>query len=95
MALFVELVRHVASLARLTLTSEEEERLGAELSNILSAMDELRSLDTSQVEPTSHANPTEGALREDQVFPSLPAERAVAGAPAKAGTQFVVPRVVE
>lgn len=96
MALSLEEVRQVANLARLSLTAEEEERLRGDLSKILDAVEELKALDTSGVEPTSHASFGEGPLlREDEPHASLGTERALANAPAKSGTSFAVPKIIE
>ncbi len=46
-------VRHVAALASLQLTDEEEERMQRDLSAILGYIGELNELDTSHVEPLS------------------------------------------
>ena len=45
-------VLHVARLARLALTEEEVERLGAQLSAILEAVGKVAELDLEGVEPT-------------------------------------------
>lgn len=95
MSLTPEQVRHVAALARLSLTSEEEQRYGAQLSAILEAMEQLRALPTEDVEPTSHASLAAGLLRRDEPAPSLQPERAVANAPARSGTSFAVPKILE
>jgi aspartyl-tRNA(Asn)/glutamyl-tRNA(Gln) amidotransferase subunit C len=94
MALTLEQVRHVAELARLALTPEEERRFVHQLSAILEAMETLREVDTTGVPPTSHASDP-GALREDDVQPSLPTEAALVNAPARAGTSFAVPKIIE
>ncbi|HVE87326.1 MAG TPA: Asp-tRNA(Asn)/Glu-tRNA(Gln) amidotransferase subunit GatC [Myxococcales bacterium] len=95
MALTVEQVRHVAALARLKLTPEEEQRFTAQLSAILDHMAELQALDTSGVEPTSHAALEEPRLRPDEVQPSLDPEQGLENAPRRSGTSFAVPRVIE
>jgi aspartyl-tRNA(Asn)/glutamyl-tRNA(Gln) amidotransferase subunit C len=95
MALSLEEVRHVASLARLSLSAEEEERYRHQLSAILEAMEQLKALNTDQVEPTSHAIAVEGMLREDVVVPSMDPEKALANAPARVGTSFAVPKIIE
>ncbi len=91
MKLTVEQVRHVATLARLSLSSEEEERYATQLSAILDAVAQLEELDVSGVEPTSHASLASSLLREDVRRPSLPPEKS----PAKAGTSFAVPKILE
>ena len=95
MKLTVEQVRHVATLARLSLTTEEEERYATQLSAILDAVAQLQELDVSGVEPTSHASLASSLLREDATRPSLPPEKALANAPAKVGTSFAVPKILE
>jgi aspartyl-tRNA(Asn)/glutamyl-tRNA(Gln) amidotransferase subunit C len=95
MKLSREQVRHVATLAHLALTEEEEARMLEQLSAILEAMETLRELDTSSVEPTSHAAAEVGGWREDAVRPSLPPEKALGNAPARVGTSFAVPRILE
>lgn len=95
MALTLEQVRGVAQLARLSLTEEEERRYQVQLSAILEAVEALGALDTDAVEPTSHAVYDAPVLREDIVRPSLGAQRAVAHAPAKVGTSFAVPKIIE
>jgi aspartyl-tRNA(Asn)/glutamyl-tRNA(Gln) amidotransferase subunit C len=95
MKLSREQVPHVATLAHLALTDEEEAKVQEQLSAILEAMETLRELDTAEVEPTSHAVSDVGGWREDAVEPSLPPEKALANAPAKVGTSFAVPRILE
>ncbi|MBX5484656.1 MAG: Asp-tRNA(Asn)/Glu-tRNA(Gln) amidotransferase subunit GatC [Myxococcaceae bacterium] len=95
MALTLEQVRHVAALARLALTPDEERACQQQLSVILDAMEVLSRVDTEGVEPTTSATFAEGALRPDVVQPSLGAEKAVANAPAKAGTSFAVPKILD
>jgi aspartyl-tRNA(Asn)/glutamyl-tRNA(Gln) amidotransferase subunit C len=95
MKLTVEQVRHVATLARLSLTPEEEERYATQLSAVLDAVGQLQELDVSGVEPTSHASLASSLLREDVARPSLPPEKGLANAPAKVGTSFAVPKILE
>jgi len=95
MRLTREEVRHVATLAHLALSPEEEVRMQEQLSAILEAVETLRELDTSAVEPTSHAASSVGNWREDRVQPSLPVEKALGAAPARVGTSFAVPRILE
>jgi aspartyl-tRNA(Asn)/glutamyl-tRNA(Gln) amidotransferase subunit C len=88
-------IKYVAHLARLALTPEEEEQLGAQLGNILHYIEKLNQLDVSQVEPTSHAVPLVNVTREDVVRPSLSNEEALKNAPSKANGLFLVPKIVE
>ncbi len=88
-------VDHVGRLARLGLSEEEKERMRAELDSILTYVEKLNQLDTSQVEPTSHVIPMINVLREDGVHPSLPQGESLANAPDRHGELFRVPRILE
>jgi aspartyl-tRNA(Asn)/glutamyl-tRNA(Gln) amidotransferase subunit C len=88
-------IRDVAHLARLALTPEEEQRLGAQLGSILGYIEKLKELDVSQVEPTAHATPRVNVFRLDEPAPSLAHEEALRNAPATANGLFLVPKIVE
>lgn len=87
-------VEEIALLARLALDSEEIDRLAGELTAILEHMAALRAVDTSGVEPMTHAVPTDLRLRADEVEPSLPADEALAQAPDRADDCFRVPHII-
>jgi aspartyl-tRNA(Asn)/glutamyl-tRNA(Gln) amidotransferase subunit C len=88
-------VKYVAHLARISLSPEEEQKIGAQLGNILGYIEKLKELDVSQVEPTAHAVPLVNITRPDEIRPSLPTEEALRNAPAKANGLFLVPKIVE
>lgn len=88
-------VEHVARLARLELSPAEKERMGRELDGILAYIDKLRSVDTSGVEPTSHAVPITNVMRDDVPGPSLSRAETLANAPDRHGDLFRVPRILE
>ena len=88
-------VEHVARLARLALEPTELEALTGQMDAILGYVEKLNELDTEGIEPTSHAVPMENAFRSDEVKPSIGIERAQQNAPAKDGSCFKVPKVIE
>jgi aspartyl-tRNA(Asn)/glutamyl-tRNA(Gln) amidotransferase subunit C len=90
-----ELVDHVARLARLDLSEEETARMQSQLGDILGYIGLLDELDLSDVPPTSHVIDMVNVMRDDEVKPSLPVEKGLANAPAKEGTTFKVPRIIE
>ena len=51
-------VAHIAKLARLYLTTEEEARMQQEMSSILEYVGQLAEVDTTGVPPTTHVQPT-------------------------------------
>ncbi len=96
MALSVEEVRRIAALARLRLQPAEEERLAGELSAILDYVRQLEELDVTGVEPMTHALAAGATpFREDGTAPGLSHADALANAPARSGTCFQVPRIIE
>jgi aspartyl-tRNA(Asn)/glutamyl-tRNA(Gln) amidotransferase subunit C len=87
-----EQVLHVARLARLELSEEEQERMRGELSKVLDHIERIGELgDLADVEPTSHVIAVENALRADEPRPSLPVETALASAPESDMGGFRVP----
>ncbi len=95
--LSLEEVRRIAALARLELSADEERLFAGQLSAILDYVDPLKALDVTGVEPMTHALAAGDAppLRADEVRPGLPVEKALAAAPARDGTCFQVPRIIE
>ena len=88
-------IQYVAHLARIELTPAEEQKLAAQLSNILGYIEKLKELDVSGVEPTAHAVPRINVTRPDEVRPGLTNDQALANAPARANGLFMVPKIVE
>lgn len=88
----------MADLANLRLTSEEIDRMAHDLDEILTHMDKLDELDTSNVEPMAQvlfeAEET-ASLRPDVEHAPLGTEVALANAPAKGAGHFKVPKVIE
>jgi aspartyl-tRNA(Asn)/glutamyl-tRNA(Gln) amidotransferase subunit C len=89
-----ETVQHVAKLARLALTDEEEERFAQQLGQILGYVEQLEQLDTEGLEPTSHSIPLHNVLRADTRRQSLPHEDLLAGAPQAEQGMFRVPKIL-
>ena len=94
MAITREQVLHVAELARLALTEEEVERLGAQLNAILEAVSKVSELDLTDVPPTSHPLDLVNVWADDEPRESLPHEGAFANAPERDGDFFRVPPAV-
>jgi aspartyl-tRNA(Asn)/glutamyl-tRNA(Gln) amidotransferase subunit C len=88
-------VQRVAVLARLRLTQEEETQLTEQLDHILAYMEKLDEVDTSKVEPFSHAVDAVNAWREDKVTNRPDADALLANAPDRDNTFFKVPKIIE
>jgi aspartyl-tRNA(Asn)/glutamyl-tRNA(Gln) amidotransferase subunit C len=90
-----EEVARIASLARLSLDAEETERTTTQLDAILDYVAQLSEVVTTGIEPTSHTLPMRTPLREDRAVPGMPPALAVANAPQREGSAFVVPLVID
>lgn len=90
-----DLIKYLESLARITLSESEEEKVGKELQDILTYIDTLNELDTTDVEAMSHSFPITNVLRKDEVKPSMSPDEIVANAPVSQDGAFVVPKTVD
>jgi aspartyl-tRNA(Asn)/glutamyl-tRNA(Gln) amidotransferase subunit C len=90
-----EEVQHVALLARLRLTPEEETALTGQLGRILAYVQKLNELNTAEVEPFRHAIDAVNAVREDIVTNRPDPDALLANAPDRDGTFFKVPKIIE
>jgi aspartyl-tRNA(Asn)/glutamyl-tRNA(Gln) amidotransferase subunit C len=88
-------IEKVARLARLELSEDEMETFGDQLEQILTYMEQLNRLDTTGVEPTSHAIPIYNIFSEDEVKSSLAQEEVLAIAPDEEDGHFKVPKIIE
>ncbi len=88
-------VKYVAHLARLSLSPDEEQKISAQLGDILGYIEKLKEVDVTGVEPTAHAFPLVNVTRPDEVRPSISNEEALRNAPAQANGLFLVPKIVE
>lgn len=91
-------VAKIAALAHLEITEEELQSFTPQLASIVSYVEQLNELDTSQVEPAAGGLTPEGektdSSRDDETQPSLGQELALAEAPDAAHGHFRVPKVL-
>jgi aspartyl-tRNA(Asn)/glutamyl-tRNA(Gln) amidotransferase subunit C len=95
MTLTIEEVRHIARLARLRLTPDEEQRYRQQLSAILDYAARLAQVDTAAIPPTSTVLPLQAPLRPDQPRVGLSQASALANASSAEGAMFRIPPVFD
>lgn len=88
-------VQHVANLARLALSDEEEERFQHQLSAVFEHFQMLSDLDTEQIPPTAQVIPLKNVMRPDSVTSSLTDEEVLANAPDREDDQFRVRAILD
>jgi aspartyl-tRNA(Asn)/glutamyl-tRNA(Gln) amidotransferase subunit C len=88
----------IADLARLHFNEEELDAFTAQFQGILDYIEQLKQVDVSNVDPTSHVSLApdfeKHMFREDEVQPSLPVEESLANAPDPGSGHFRVPKVI-
>lgn len=88
-------VRRIAHLARIAVRDEEVPHLQKELNAILDFVEELSSVDVTDVEPMTSVIPMKMEWRRDEVTDHAGAAVIVGNAPSSEDHFFVVPKVVE
>ena len=88
-------IDHVALLARLKLSDSEKNLFSRQLDSIITYIDKLNELDTTNVTPTAHLLPIKNVFREDELKDSLERDKALQNAPDRSDGFFRVPRIIE
>jgi len=88
-------VEHIAHLSRLEFSEKEIEAFTRQMDNILTYFDKLTEVDTTSVEPTSHAIRVTNVFREDEIKKSIALDLTLKNAPEQEGSCFRVPKIIE
>ncbi len=87
-------VRHVAALARLTLTDAEVDEFTGQLRSVLEHARDVEALDLTGIPPTAHPYPLENVFRDDVVVAGVDRDEVLAQAPSAEDGMFRVPPVL-
>ena len=87
-------VDYVAALSHLRFSDEEREQMVDQMNTILTYMEKLKTLKTSDVPPSTHVLKLKNVFREDVVEEALTQEEALQNAPAPDKGHFTVPKVL-
>ena len=90
-----ETIVKIAHLARLEVNENEKESLLKDMNNILSFMEKLNELDTSNVEPLIYLSDEVNVFREDTAKKEISTDDALLNAPEQDGTYFLVSKVID
>ena len=90
-----ETIDYVGILAKLELSREEKEAAKNDMSRMLDYIDKLNQLDTTQVEPMSHAFSMNNVFREDVVTNGDDRDNILKNAPEQKEGEFKVQKTVE
>jgi aspartyl-tRNA(Asn)/glutamyl-tRNA(Gln) amidotransferase subunit C len=95
MALDLETVRRIATLARIRMDDAEVATLVGELNGIFGWIDQLNEVDVTGVDPLMGGAHMALKMRDDVVTDGGYPEKILQNAPDRAGDFFAVPKVVE
>lgn len=95
MSLTLQDVKRVATLARIAVNDEEAAIYQQHLNGIFGLIAEMQAVDTTGVEPMSHAQDLSQRLRDDIVTECNQRDKFQALAPQVAGGLYLVPQVIE
>lgn len=95
MSLSHDQIRRIARLARIAIRPEESEAVRTRLNRVLDLVEQLRAVDTTGVEPMSHALDLVQRLRADEVTEPDRHAAYQSVAPAVREDLYLVPKVIE
>ena len=95
MSVDTQTVRHIAKLARISVSDSEVQALAPELSNILGWIEQLQEVNVAGVEPMTAVIPNQLRLRDDVVSDGDIRDAVLRNAPAAEHGFFAVPKVIE
>ncbi len=88
-------IKQIAHLARLSITDDEITLFAEKLTNILTLVEHMNEVDTSNVAPLYHPLDQVQRLRADSVTETDQHQQFLALAPQQADDLFLVPQVIE
>jgi aspartyl-tRNA(Asn)/glutamyl-tRNA(Gln) amidotransferase subunit C len=95
MPLTLDEVKKIADLAKLNIEDRDMSPLTENLERILQLVDEMKAVDTSNVEPLAHPLEETQSLRVDQVTETNHSEAFQKIAPEVYAGLYIVPQVIE
>ncbi len=88
-------VSYLAELSRLSLNKVEAENMIRDISDIVSYFDNLKELNTDDIEPISHVFDVTNMMRDDIVKESYPRDELLSNSDVSNGVAFIVPKAVK
>lgn len=95
MNLDAKTIHKIADLARIHIEEKEVETLIPEMNKILSFMEKLNELDTSNVKPLVYMNEATNIWREDVVKQEISTREGLKNAAKHNDQFFMVPKIIE
>ena len=88
-------IENTAELAKLYLSDQDKEELTKEMSDIITYVEKISELETSDIKPTDNIADLKNVFREDVVKESIDRSEIEKIAPQYDNNYFVVPKIIE
>ena len=95
MSITKDTILKIANLAKISITSDETEKLENEISSIISWVETLNEVDTDNIEPMTNSLQSSLRMREDEVNDGNKTKDILLNSPTEDDNFFVVPKVIE
>ena len=95
MSITKDTILKIANLAKISITSDETEKLESEISSIISWVETLNEVDTNNIEPMTNSLQSSLRMREDEVNDGNKTKDILLNSPTEDDNFFVVPKVIE
>ncbi|CAL1520217.1 Asp-tRNA(Asn)/Glu-tRNA(Gln) amidotransferase subunit GatC [Chitinophaga sp. MM2321] len=89
------MVQQLADLARLDFNEQEKADIRGDLQRMITFVEKLNELDTTNVKPLLHLTDDYNVFREDKVIPSISREKGLQNAPSATTEYFKVPKIIK
>ncbi|MCR5594084.1 MAG: Asp-tRNA(Asn)/Glu-tRNA(Gln) amidotransferase subunit GatC [Saccharofermentans sp.] len=90
-----ELIDYLQKLGRIRLSEEDKQKTVKDLGSIMGYIDKLNELDTTGVEPMSHAFGRVNVVREDKVTNDDMRDKVISNAPKSVDGTILVPKTFD
>ncbi|MGI9312824.1 MAG: Asp-tRNA(Asn)/Glu-tRNA(Gln) amidotransferase subunit GatC [Alphaproteobacteria bacterium] len=95
MSITKDTILKIANLAKISITSDETEKLESEISSIISWVETLNEVDTDNIEPMTNSLQSSLRMREDEVNDGNKTKDILLNSPTEDDNFYVVPKVIE
>lgn len=95
MSLDKKTIQHIATLSRLSVSESESEEYRQDLSNILTLVEQMKTVETKDIEPMAHPLEITCRLREDAITETNQRDYFQSIAPEVEQGHYLVPKVIE
>ncbi len=88
-------IEHIANLSSLNLSEDEIDGYAKDMQEIISFVDKINELDTSDIAESAFALDSYNVFRKDEVKESFDRELLLQNAPSSNGVQYQLPPIIE